>query len=387
MEKKRKICYVITSPIHFSRGILLMQELAAREDVEMQIVVGASAMLDKYGDVIKLMDQHQLTPAAQITMTLEGGNPVAMAKTTGLGIIEFSTAFQNLKPDIVLLRADRFEVLAAAIAAAYLNITVAHIEGGDVTGSIDESVRHAITKLSHLHFPSNTRAKERIIQMGERSDTVFDLGSLDVEFVARSTFDATNEYVNQIGVGDVVDIHKPFLLVMQHPVTSEIGKNRAHIDATLHAVLKTGLPTIWFWPNVDAGTDEVSRGIRSFREHHPSNHMRFIKYVPPNEFMGLLKAAACLVGNSSAGLKEASYLGTPVVNIGTRQSGRPRGAHIRDVDHNVDAIYQAILEQVQHGKYERSDQYRHVEASKNIARVLATADLYVQKQFIDPITS
>ncbi|MEK7659988.1 MAG: UDP-N-acetylglucosamine 2-epimerase [Patescibacteria group bacterium] len=385
--KKRKICYIITSPIHFSRGILLLSELSRREDVELQIVVGASAMLDKYGDVIKLMQEHQLVPAAQITMTIEGGNPVAMAKTAGLGIIEFSTAFQNLKPDIVLLRADRFEVLAAAIAAAYMNITVAHIEGGDVTGSIDESVRHAITKLSHIHFPTNSKAHERILQMGERPDTVYNFGSLDVEFVEKSTFDLTNTYVNSIGVGDVVDIQKPFLLVMQHPVTSEVGKNRAHIDATLHAVQRTGLPTVWFWPNVDAGTDEVSRGIRSFREHHHSTHMRFIKYLPPNEFMGLMKAAACLVGNSSAGIKEASFLGTPVVNIGSRQNGRPRGPHIRDVVHDADAIYCAINVQVQHGKYEQNSFYYQPDTSSRMAEALVSTPLYVQKQFNDPPTS
>ena len=154
-NKIRKICAIITSNIHYARNKLILREIQKRKNLELQIVVGASAILPAYGDVLKLMEKDGFKLNAKITMTLEGGNPIAMAKTTGIGITEFATTFDNLTPDIVLVRADRYEVLSAAVAAAYLNIPVAHIEGGDVTGTIDESVRHAVTKLSHIHFATN----------------------------------------------------------------------------------------------------------------------------------------------------------------------------------------------------------------------------------------
>ena len=316
-------------------------------------------------------------------MTLEGGNTVAMAKTTGVGIMEFTTAFDNLQPDVVVLRADRYEVIAAAIAAAYLNISVAHIEGGDVTGTIDESVRHAITKLSHIHFPTNVAARQRIIRMGEHPKYVFNVGSADVEFVARNRFRVSEKLINYLGVGDVIDIHKPFLVVMQHPVTSEVGQNRKHINETLHAIHELGIPTIWFWPNVDAGTDEISKGIRSFREEENPHHMRFLKYLPPEQFIGLLKRSTCLVGNSSSGIKECSYLGVPAVNIGTRQHGRLKARNVVDVGYVKAAIKRAIKKQVAHGPYRRSTLYYRKNTSETIARILTRVALYSQKKFID----
>ena len=383
MKKKRKICFVITSGIHYSRGKLVLEELRKRKDIELQIVVGASALLANYGAVEPLIERDGFRVDARITMVLEGGNSVAMAKTTGVGIMEFTTIFDNLRPDVVVVRGDRYEILAPAIAAAYLNIPLAHIEGGDRSGTIDESVRHAVTKLAHLHFTSSEEARKRVIRMGENPRYVFALGAPEIEFAAKNGFNATSALVNRLGVGDVIDIEKPFLMVMQHPVTSETGKNKANIEATLHAVNELGIPTIWFWPNVDAGTDEVSKGIRSFRETEDPRHMRFLKYLPPEEFLGLLKKASVLVGNSSAGIKEASYFGTPVVNIGTRQKGRMRGQNVLDVSNDAKAISRAISAQLEHGQYPSSKLYYKKDSSKKIARLLATLPLYTQKVFHD----
>src|SRR3989344_3690762 len=156
---KRKVCFVITSNIHYARNQLIIQELKNHPDIQLQLVLGASAILPMHGDVTDIMAKEGLPYDERIFMTLEGGNLVTMAKTTGLGIIEFTTVFDRLKPDVVVIRADRFEMLAAAVAAAYLNIPLAHIEGGDITGTIDESVRHAITKLSHIHFTTNEESR------------------------------------------------------------------------------------------------------------------------------------------------------------------------------------------------------------------------------------
>ena len=380
---KRKICFVITSGIHYSRSKIVLDELKKRPDVELQIIVGASAILPFYSNTLVLMEKDGYHPNAKIVMTLEGGNAVAMAKTTGIGIAEFATAFDNLRPDIVIVRGDRYEVLAAATAAAYLNITLAHIEGGDVTGNIDESVRHSITKLAHIHFTTNDRSHRRVIRMGENPAYVFDVGASELEFVERNDYVASNELINRLGVGDVVDVNKPYLMVMQHPVTSEVGQNRKHIETTLQAISEIGIPTVWFWPNVDAGTDEVSKGIRAFREIHKPHHIRFIKYLPPEEFVGLLKKAACLVGNSSSGIKECSFLGTPVVNVGSRQNHRLRAENVLDVGYDLDEIKQAIRKQIKHGRYAPSRIYFKKETGKKIAHVLATIKLYTQKFFYD----
>jgi UDP-hydrolysing UDP-N-acetyl-D-glucosamine 2-epimerase len=381
--KKRKICFVITSKIHYSRNKLVLDELKKRDDVELQIIVGGSAILEKYGDTLTVLDNDGYKYDAKIIMTLDGGSPVAMAKTTGIGITEFATAFDNLQPDLVVVRGDRYEVLSATVSAAYLNIPVAHIEGGDVTGTIDESVRHAITKMAHIHFATNDDSKARIIRMGERPEYVFNFGSPDLEFVARNSYEASNELVNYLGVGEVVDIDKDYIIVMQHPVTTEFGKNRDYITETLKAVDSLQIPAIWFWPNVDAGTDELSKGIRSYRENKNPKFIRFIKYLPPEQFIGLLKKASCLVGNSSSGIKECSYIGTPVVNIGTRQNGRMRAENVLDVGYSEKEISNAITEQLKNGKYQKSSIYYQENTSRNISEVLSKIDLYTQKRFCE----
>ena len=383
MSNKRKVCFVITSKIHYGRSRLILDEIKKRDDLELQIVVGASALLSTYGDVLELMQKDGYDYDAKIVMTLEGGSPVAMAKTTGIGITEFATAFDNLRPDVVIVRGDRYEVLSAAVAAAYLNIPLAHIEGGDVTGSIDESVRHAVTKLSHIHFPTNEMSAERIKRMGEDPEYIHNVGCPGLEFVAQNNFSLNADLINRIGVGDVVDVSQDYLVVMQHPVTSEVGSNRKHVTETLHALKRLDLPTIWFWPNVDAGTDGVSKAIRVFREKYNPSNIRFLKYIPADQFTALLKGAACMIGNSSAGIKEASFLGTPVVNIGSRQSGRMRGENVIDVDYDREQIEGAVRKQLAHGRYVQSNAYFKENTSSEIARILAQAELYTQKRFAD----
>lgn len=379
----RKICFVITSKIHYGRSKLILKELDKREDIDLKIVVGASAILPAYGDVLGLMEKDGFKCDSKIVMTLEGGSPVAMAKTAGIGITEFANVFDNLKPDIVVVRGDRYEILSAVVSASYLNIPVAHIEGGDITGNIDESVRHAVTKLSHIHFTTNEKAKNRVIKMGEHPEYVFNLGAPEVEFVAQNNFNVSQDMIDYLGVGDLININEPYLVVSQHPVTSELGKNRKHIEETLQAIYNLKIPAIWFWPNIDAGTDEVSKGIRVFREKQNPEHMRFIKYLPPENFIGLLKNAKCLIGNSSAGIKEASFLGTPVVNIGTRQKGRMKAENVIDVGYNKEEIESAVKKQLENGKYQPSHIYYQQGTSRKIAEILANIKLYTQKQFYE----
>ncbi|MBI2048262.1 MAG: UDP-N-acetylglucosamine 2-epimerase (hydrolyzing) [Parcubacteria group bacterium] len=264
--KKRKICFVITSHIHYSRSKLVLEELQNNKGVELQIVIGGSAILPNYGDVEGALHNDGFQYDAKIVMNLEGGSHVAMAKTAGIGVSEFASVFDNLKPDIVVVRGDRYEVLSPTIAAAYLNISIAHLEGGDVTGTIDESVRHAATKLSHIHFVTNEDAARRLVRMGEDPQYVLNVGCPGVEYVAQNDFNASSELVNRLGVGDIIDIDKPFLMVMKHPVTTEPLSNQKNTEILLHVIHDLEIPTIWFWPNVDAGTDSVSKAIRVFRD-------------------------------------------------------------------------------------------------------------------------
>ena len=383
MAEKRKICFVITSKIHYGRSKKILRAIQDDPNLELQIIVGASAILSNYGDVLDSLERDGFPCHAKITMTLEGGSPVAMAKTTGIGITEFATAFDNLQPDVVVVRGDRYEVLSAAVAAAYLNITVAHIEGGDITGTIDESVRHAITKMSHVHFATNSDSHDRIVRMGERPEYVFNVGCPGLEFIAEHDHVVSPDLINYLGVGEAINLDEPYLMVMQHPVTTEVGQNRQHVEETLHAIHELGMPTIWFWPNVDAGTDEVSKAIRVFREKENPNHIRFLKYLPAEDFIGLLKGTACLIGNSSAGIKETSYLGVPVVNVGTRQQGRMRAPNVIDTDYSRQEIISAVRKQMENGPYETSTIYYKPGTSKNITDHLRDIPLYTQKRFYE----
>lgn len=379
---KRRVCFVITSKIHFERNQRILEELRSHPNIELQVVVGGSALIEKYGNVVPDLEKAGFTVDAQFLMALDGGGVVAMAKSAGVGLLELPTIFERLQPDTVLVRGDRYEVLSVAVAAAYMNIPIAHIEGGDITGAIDESVRHAVTKLSHIHFATNDDSARRIVQMGEPKEYVFNVGSPELELIAGSDFSISEELINHLGVGDRINLDEPYLMVLQHAVTSEVEDARKQIDETLHAVHELGVPTVWFWPNIDAGTDDVSKGIRAFRENVKPKNIHFLTYrLNAGQFYSLLNRASCLVGNSSSGIKEAGLLGIPVVNIGTRQNGRRRGKNVLDVPHDRTKIREAIKAQLAHGRYERDDFLYKENTAREIARILSEIELYSQKQF------
>ncbi len=376
----RKICVVITSRAHYSRIVNLLHALKNRKDIELQIVVGASAVLNKYGNIVSDLEKEGFNITAKITMMVEGGSPITMAKTTGLGLLEFATVFENLNPDIVVVRGDRFETLAPAIASTYMNKILAHIEGGDRSGTIDESVRHAISKLAHIHFPTNEESAERLRKMGEHLDYIFNFGSLDIEYLSKLNLDFPQDiFEKYVGVGDLGKLEKPYLVVLQHPVTTEHTLGYDQITETLQAINELKLPTIWVWPNADAGTEQVSKGIRVFRENNNLPHVRFLRNLHPADFSKLLNHAACVVGNSSAAIKECSFLGTPAVNIGTRQNSRLTGGNVTSVGYNREEIKNAIEKQMQVGKYPSNTVYFKPNTSEKIAEVLATINPDIQK--------
>jgi UDP-hydrolysing UDP-N-acetyl-D-glucosamine 2-epimerase len=379
----RKVCVLVTARPSYSRIKSALAAIASHPDLELQLVVGASALLERYGNAIHSIEHDGFSVAARVYMILEGENLVTSAKSTGLGLVELATVFDNLKPDVVVTVADRYETLATAVAASYMNIPVAHVQGGEVTGSIDEKVRHAVTKLADIHFVTTALARERVIRLGERPDSVFQTGCPSIDLAASVAanpamdFDPFGKYG---GVGEPVDLSKGFLVVMQHPVTTEYEEARRQVEDTLHAVHALGLPTLWFWPNVDAGSDGTSKGIRMFRERYRDARIHLFRNMLPEDFLRLLCASTCIVGNSSVAIRECSYLGVPAVNIGTRQAGRERGRNVIDVDYDAAAIRRAVETHMSSGRPPADTLYGDGQAGVRIARHLAEARLTIEKR-------
>jgi UDP-hydrolysing UDP-N-acetyl-D-glucosamine 2-epimerase len=381
---RRKICVVVNSRANYGRIKSFMRAVRANSDLELQLIVGASALLYRFGDVVKIMREDGFEPNSVMYSIVEGETPTTMAKSTGLAIVELATHFENLKPDIVLTVADRFETIATAIAASYMNIPLAHTQGGEVTGSIDDSVRHAISKLAHIHFPATVRAREYLIRMGEDPNTVHLTGCPAIDLLAEIDlclpFDIFTRYK---GVGAELDVTKPYIVVLQHPVTTEYGQGFAQIGETLQAVArigKQGMQVAWLWPNVDAGSDDVAKGLRMFRETENPDYIHFYRNFSPEDYARLLYNSSCLVGNSSSGLREGAFLGVPCVNIGSRQSGREKADNVTDVPHDSLAIKAAIEAQIAHRRYPSSTLVGDGTAGHRIADILATANISIKKR-------
>ena len=382
----RKVCVVVGSRANYSSIKSVMRAVEDHPDLRLQLIVGASALLDRFGSVVDVIQDDGFTPDAKVTMIVEGETPATMAKSTGLGLLELPTMFELLKPDVVVSVGDRFETMATAVAAAYMNIPIAHTMGGEISGTIDESIRHAVTKLSHLHFPANQAAADRIIRMGEPPDTVHVVGCPRIDLVAEIAHAAGGiphaDWLTREGVGADIDPSKPFLLVNQHPVTTEYGHGKEQIQETLEALDELKIPTMMLWPNVDAGSEDIASGMRTFREKRKPEYIRFYKNFPIETYVRLMLSCACAIGNSSAPIREGAFLGVPTVNIGTRQMGRDRAANVMDVDYDRRQIVAAIRAQLAHGRYRSDSLYGDGKAGGRIADVLAHAPLRVQKRLV-----
>jgi UDP-hydrolysing UDP-N-acetyl-D-glucosamine 2-epimerase len=379
---KRKIAVVITARPSYSRVKTVLQAIQKHPELELQLIVAASALLDRYGSAVNYIEKDGFEIHAKVFNVLEGENLTAAAKTTGIGILELSTVFDNLKPDIVVTVADRFETMATAISASYMNIPLAHIQGGEVTGNIDEKVRHAITKLSDYHFVASESARERVIKLGEDASFVFNTGcpSIDLAYeITKLKNLSFNPYQKYGGVGAEPDLSKGYLVVMQHPVTTEYQDSRKHIEETLLAINELNVPTLWFWPNVDAGADGTSNGIRSFREKNKLKKVHFFKNMEGEDFLVLLNNSIGLIGNSSVGIRECAFLGVPVINIGSRQNRRDRGTNVIDVDYNKAQIIEAVQIITEKGKSATSAVYGGGKAGIEIADLLAKLPLQFHK--------
>ena len=380
---RRSICAVVNSRANYGRIKSVLGAIRDHPDLELKLIVGASALLWRFGNVAEQIRADGFHVDAVVYSIVEGENPTTMAKSTGMGIMELATQFENLKPHVVITVADRFETMATAIAASYMNITLAHTQGGEVTGSIDESVRHAITKLSHIHFPATKKARDNLIRMGEDPEKVFLTGCPALDIVADLDLAPPDDLLTRYkGVGPDLDIRKPYMVVLQHPVTTEYGSGFAQIKETLEAVKSIRMQTIWLWPNVDAGSDDISKGLRIFREHEKPDYVHFYRHFSVEDYARLIANCGCLVGNSSSGIREGSFLGVPAVDIGTRQAYRERAENIISVSYDRGEIENAIRRQLDNGRYPSNTLYGDGKAGVRIADILADVEVNIQKRLM-----
>lgn len=379
----RRICVVVTARPSYARIRSAMRAIAAHPALELQLVVTASALQDDGDAPDHVMEVEGFRIDRRVPSLDPSGGLAAMVRTTATGMKGLSAALPELKPDAVLTIADRYETMATAVTAAYLNFPLVHVQGGEVTGSIDEKVRHAITKLADLHLVASAEAAERVRRMGEDPARIVVTGcpSIDVAREALLKPDLPGDFLQRHhSGGDPVDLAGRFLLVLQHPVTTEYGLAAQQVTETLHAVRRHGCPALWFWPNVDAGADAVSAAIRDFRARHGLPEVAFLANVPPEDFIRLLNRANLIVGNSSVGIRECAWMGVPTVNIGSRQQGRDRGANVVDVPHDRDSILAAMKLQAGAGRFAADLRYGSGHAGERIAEALASSPLSIDKR-------
>jgi UDP-hydrolysing UDP-N-acetyl-D-glucosamine 2-epimerase len=303
-----------------------------------------------------------------------------MAKSVGFGIVEFTNEYQRLKPDVVLIIGDRYEALAAAIAAAYMNITLVHVQGGEVSGSIDESARHAISKFAHYHFPSTERSAEYLIRMGENPASILGVGCPSSDIAREFDRTLTSDIINGRGSGSIIDVTKPFMLVLFHPTTTEFGGERGQMEALLDAVFAIRRPTVLLWPNIDAGSDHIGKAIRQYRDQRKPDWLRTLTNLSPENYLKVLSNTACAIGNSSSFVRDAGYFGTPVVLVGHRQEGREHDVHVTPVNPIAADVEAAIRAQLEHGRYAPSTLYGDGNVSQRIAEGIAGLVPYSQKR-------
>lgn len=380
---KRKVCVVLVDRANYGRIKPVVQAIANRPELELQIVAAGTMVLERFDQPVNVVRKDGFKVDGEVYLELEGSTPATMAKSVGFGVVEFASEFQRLKPDVVLLIGDRYEMLAAAIAAAYMNICIAHIQGGEVSGSIDESARHAISKFAHFHFPSTRRSAEYLVRMGERPDTILAVGCPSSD-IAR-TFDRalTPETVNTGGGGAPIDVSRQFLLVLFHPTTTEYGGERAQMEAVLETLRRLAMQTVLLWPNIDAGSDHISKAIRSFRVNHPQEvaaWLRNLTNLSPENYLKVLANAACAIGNSSSFVRDAGYFGTPIVLVGNRQEGRETDAHVTRVAPTAETVFAAAQQQLAHGRFAPSTLYGDGFVSERIANGLVELQPYIQKR-------
>lgn len=380
MAEPRRICVVLVDRANYGRLKPVMVAIREQPGLELMVLCGGSMVLERFDRPVEVVRRDGFRIDAEVYMELEGSTPATMAKSVGFGVVEFSSELQRLKPDFVLLIGDRYEALAAAIAAAFMNLPVVHLQGGEVSGSIDESTRHAITKFAHYHLPATEQARDFLIRMGERPETVLGVGCPSSDIARLLDRNLTPQIVNARGSGVTIDVAKPYMLVVFHPTTTQFGGERREMEALLAGLDQHRMQTVLLWPNIDAGSDHISKAIRVFRDRSSVQWLRTLTNLTPDDYLRVLAGAACAIGNSSSFVRDAGYFGTPVVQVGSRQLGREAGEHVTWVAADAAAVADGIHRQLAHGRYGPCTLYGDGHVSGRLARALVDIEPYRQKK-------
>lgn len=363
---KKKINALIIDRANYGRLLPVLQGLQAAPDIELKILCSGTMVLPRFGHAEAILEKDGLKIDNRLYIELEGSNPVTMAKSLGIAVSEFASEFNRSCPDFLVLIGDRYEALAATIAAAYMGITIIHLQGGEVSGSIDESARHAISKFAHYHFAATERARNYLLRMGEDPKRTFNFGCPVADVILRQNDWALPADIFQMGVGAVIDPTQPYFLVIFHPITTRYGEEKEEVIQLLAALEEMAHPTVWLWPNIDAGSDNISRLLREYREKNEAPWLRLIKNFPPEMYQRVLKNAALAIGNSSSFVRDSSFTGTPVVLVGDRQFGRESGPNVHNVRPKKRELMAAISRQLAHGPYAPQKLYGQKGAAQRI---------------------
>lgn len=377
----KKVCVITGYRSDYTKLKSVLKSIKSHNALQLQLVAFGAHLLEDCGNSIKdiVSDGYEITYTCNTTIA--GDSPLVMSKSVGFAIVELSSALEQLKPDVVLIVGDRYEILSAAVAASIGNIPVAHIQGGEISGTIDETIRHAITKLSHVHFPSTELSKDRILRMGEDPSHVFNVGCPAVDYINDIGYCAKSELSSLAGLSRTkLNEEAGYFLVIQHPVTTEFDKAAEQMTVTLEALQAVGVQTLLIYPNPDAGSTSMVRAIRRHaRKYEKQNVIKgSFKNLPFETYLNLLRYSECLVGNSSSGIREACMYNIPAINIGSRQNGRERTANIVDVPHDLEQIKGQLsmsLQKRDKGYISNDCIYGDGTAGRKIADILSTISL------------
>ena len=330
---RRRILAVTGSRAEYGSMRPVLRALGAHPLLDLELMVTGMHLAPQFAASRAEIESDALCP---LHIVPAGHEQSDMALALGAQIVAMARAMEGAAPEIVLVQGDRGEMLAAAIAAAHRNTVVAHMSGGDRTGSIDDSIRNAITSFAHLHLTTCSASSERLIARGEAPQRVFEVGEPALDAIRTLDALAPADLAAQFGL----DLDRPLVLATQHPVTTEAAEAAAQVSATLRALEALGLQTVFTYPNTDTGGDAIAKVLEAWRGR---DFLRLVPHLGQRAYLSLMKIAAVMVGNSSSGILEAASFRLPVVNIGTRQHGRLRAANVVEADYDSADIERKVV--------------------------------------------
>lgn len=368
MTDKRRICYVTGTRADFGLMQATLAAIQAHAALELSIVATGMHLSAQHGNTVDEIAAAGLPVSARVGVDLSDSTGASMARNIGRMLQGFVDAFENLRPDLVLLLGDRGEMLAGALAAIHLNIPVAHIHGGERSGTVDEPVRHAISKLSHIHFVATDEAHERLVRMGEDAGRVFVTGAPGLDGLKELATTSRELLCRELEFDPAQRIG----LLVFHPVLQEARLAGEHAKALVQGMLDEGLQILALMPNSDAGSEAVRAELERVR-NHPK--VRVLAHLPRARFVSWMAACDAMVGNSSSGIIEAATFGTPVINIGIRQNMRQRNLNVTDTAPDINSVRAALQATMQKGRFAAINCYGDGNAGRRIASHLGTLPL------------